>query len=176
MLLVQGHFINFDVSECYTNKLFCNKIWQACKYTRISARNVRSVLAERLSSVTYEDLSVMDRWILSRLSWMVAEVNGALHRNDFHVATSALKQFLYSELCDVYVVSFGSIKSLIYRPVPYFLQPIIVTKLRTHPHSTPTTPGRQVMYIVRCESNTTRFSGNNDLGIFIYFLSLFSQL
>ncbi|GLV42715.1 Valyl-tRNA synthetase [Carabus blaptoides fortunei] len=99
---IKSHFINFDVSECYTNKLFCNKIWQACKFTRISAQKVVAG-SQSLSPLTYEVLSVMDRWILSRLSWMVADVNEALRRNDFHVATSALKQFLYSELCDVYV-------------------------------------------------------------------------
>lgn len=30
---IKNHFINFDVTECHTNKLFFNKIWQATKYT-----------------------------------------------------------------------------------------------------------------------------------------------
>lgn len=51
------------------------------------------------------DLSKLDKWILSRLAHMVSEVNKALAASDFHVATSALKTFLYSEFCDFYLVS-----------------------------------------------------------------------
>lgn len=51
------------------------------------------------------DLSKLDRWILSRLAHMVSEVNKALGTSDFHFATSALKTFLYSEFCDIYLVS-----------------------------------------------------------------------
>jgi len=51
------------------------------------------------------DLSKVDKWILSRLAHMVSEVNKSLTASDFHIATSALKTFLYGEFCDFYLVS-----------------------------------------------------------------------
>jgi hypothetical protein len=36
---------------------------------------------------------------------MVSEVNKALSAMDFHIATAALKTFLYNEFCDFYLVS-----------------------------------------------------------------------
>lgn len=52
----------------------------------------------------------MDRWILSRLSAMVETVDEAIGKYDFHVATGALKDFLYYDFCDVYLVSKSSYK------------------------------------------------------------------
>ncbi|KAG5898253.1 hypothetical protein JTB14_029631 [Gonioctena quinquepunctata] len=98
---IKSHYINFDVTECYTNKLFCNKIWQATKFTKLWFNNV--VIEQKLSKIETKDLSLMDKWILSRLTFMVDTVDQALENFDFHVATSALKNFLYYEFCDVYL-------------------------------------------------------------------------
>jgi valyl-tRNA synthetase len=102
--MFSGHFISFDVQQCHANKLFCNKIWQACKYTRMYIERFPAALHCDLDT-SRGDLSKLDRWILSRLAHMVSEVNKALSTSDFHFATSALKTFLYSEFCDFYLVS-----------------------------------------------------------------------
>ncbi|KAF5299665.1 hypothetical protein FQA39_LY11460 [Lamprigera yunnana] len=98
---IKNHFLNFDANECNTNRLFCNKIWQSTKYTIKSIENVSS--GRTLTILDKEKLSITDRWILSRLSRMVSNVNGALEQNEFHVAVAALKNFLYYEFCDVYL-------------------------------------------------------------------------
>lgn len=98
-----GHFINFDVPECHTNKLFCNKIWQATKFAKMWTEQVRE--AGNLVDVKMEKLGRMDRWILSRMTEMVDRVSHGIENYDFHVATSSLKNFLYYEFCDVYLVS-----------------------------------------------------------------------
>jgi len=67
-------------------------------------QNVPAALDSDLRS-SQADLSKLDKWILSRLAHMVSEVNKALAASDFHIATSALKMFLYSEFCDFYLVS-----------------------------------------------------------------------
>ena len=51
------------------------------------------------------ELSSLDRWILSRLSFMVESVNEALSENLFSKATLAIKQFTYYEFCDYFIVS-----------------------------------------------------------------------
>jgi valyl-tRNA synthetase len=55
--------------------------------------------------ISQSELSKLDKWILSRLAHMVSEVNKALSALDLHIATSALKTFLYSDFCDFYLVS-----------------------------------------------------------------------
>lgn len=62
----------------------------------------------------YESLGKLDKWILSRLCVMVETVNHSLEKYEFHTATNALKNFLYYELCDVYLVSIFKIKYLKY--------------------------------------------------------------
>ncbi|PNF20540.1 hypothetical protein B7P43_G05243 [Cryptotermes secundus] len=99
---IKSHFITFDVQQCHANKLFCNKIWQASKYTRMHLERFPAALCCDLDT-SRGDLSKLDRWILSRLAHMVSEVNKALGTSDFHFATSALKTFLYSEFCDIYL-------------------------------------------------------------------------
>jgi len=55
-----------------------------------------------------KNLSSLDRWILSRLSRMVEHVNDAFAERNFHKAVAAIRQFIYYEFCDLYVVkSFG---------------------------------------------------------------------
>lgn len=59
-----------------------------------------------LVDVEFDKLPQMDKWILSRLSCMVNRVNDAVGNYDFYVATTALKDFLYYDFCDVFLVSY----------------------------------------------------------------------
>ena len=51
-----------------------------------------------------ETLTIVDKWILSRLSWMVESVNDAFEKKEFNRAIRAIKQFVYFEFCDYFVV------------------------------------------------------------------------
>ena len=42
-------------------------------------------------------------WILSQCGHTVNQVNSALEAKSFHLATRALRQFMYHSLCDIYV-------------------------------------------------------------------------
>lgn len=53
-----------------------------------------------------ENLNDLDRWILSRLSWMVKTVNDGFAERNFHKAIAAIRQFLHYEFCDFYVVCY----------------------------------------------------------------------
>jgi valyl-tRNA synthetase len=48
-------------------------------------------------------LSLADRWILSRLQRTAAEVDGALEAYRFNDAAAAIYRFVWSELCDWYI-------------------------------------------------------------------------
>lgn len=100
---IKNHFVNFDVAECYTNKLFLNKIWQATRYT-IGAAEKLNLSLTGIETMGNCPLSKWDRWILSRLADTLTTVSQSIEKHDFHLATSALKQFFYNNLCDVYLV------------------------------------------------------------------------
>uniref|UniRef100_A0A034WE02 valine--tRNA ligase n=1 Tax=Bactrocera dorsalis TaxID=27457 RepID=A0A034WE02_BACDO len=99
---IKNHFVNFDVAECYTNKLFLNKIWQATRYTIGAAEKLNLSLTD-IETMGNCPLSKWDRWILSRLADTLTTVSQSIERYDFHLATAALKQFFYNNLCDVYL-------------------------------------------------------------------------
>ncbi|XP_070501915.1 valine--tRNA ligase [Chironomus tepperi] len=96
------HFINFDVNECVTNKLFFNKIWQATKYA-INYAEIKNIKVKGIKDVDLGKLSTMDLWILSRLGNTIKAVKHANEEYNFHLSTSALKNFFYNNFCDVYL-------------------------------------------------------------------------
>lgn len=93
------HTVSFDVDECRQYKYFCNKIWQASKYVLLMTKE-----NQRYENEENDNLNDLDRWILSRLSWMVETVNDAFIERNFHKAITAIRQFLHFEFCDFYVV------------------------------------------------------------------------
>lgn len=50
------------------------------------------------------DLTLMDKWILSRLCKTVETVDKGLAEYNLHLACSAIRSFFYANLCDVYLV------------------------------------------------------------------------
>lgn len=100
---IKSHFVNFDVNMCHANKLFCNKIWQSVKYTHLLFGKLKG--SEDTEIIYEDDMTFFDKWILSRLANMIAVVNKSMDVFDFHLATKALRTFMYNEFCDVYIES-----------------------------------------------------------------------
>lgn len=50
-----------------------------------------------------ENLSIADRWIISRLNKTALEVNKSLDRYEFHTAVSLLYHFFWDDFCDWYI-------------------------------------------------------------------------
>jgi valyl-tRNA synthetase len=90
--------VKFNITECEQNKFFFNKIWQASKYLLQVAKDDSIVIPTKLTN--------MDLWILSRLSFMVESVNNSLNEKNFYKAVSSIKEFIYYEFCDYYLVGF----------------------------------------------------------------------
>lgn len=95
-------FINFNVNQCIANKLFFNKIWNATKFTLTNCTDLGVNLQGKLL-LKAENMTEIDRWILSRLATVTVEFEQAMDHNDFRTATGSLKTFLYDDVCDVYL-------------------------------------------------------------------------
>ncbi|XP_014670573.1 PREDICTED: valine--tRNA ligase-like isoform X2 [Priapulus caudatus] len=96
---IKSDFINVDVSQIHSYRLFCNKIWQAFRFMQMAVGPDDIIIPH--PSVC--SLSNVDWWILSRLHLLVKTCNEAFKAYEIHRATRALHQFWYGDFCDVYL-------------------------------------------------------------------------
>ncbi|XP_013380246.1 valine--tRNA ligase [Lingula anatina] len=96
----QGRDINLDVLRVQGYRFFCNKLWNATRFAL-------SGLGEDFKPEATLKLSgrekLMDKWILSRLSYAVDMCNKGFKEYDFPTTTTAIYNFWLYELCDWYL-------------------------------------------------------------------------
>jgi valyl-tRNA synthetase len=99
--LVRGANPGTDVSIseewALGSRSFCNKLWNATRFALLNGATVEGDLPEpqRCSSV--------DRWVLSRLSHVVAEVDAHFERYEFAKVCDTLYHFAWDDVCDWYL-------------------------------------------------------------------------
>lgn len=98
---IRQHFIKFNPNECEKNHRFLNKIWNATKFTLANC-NAFTINPSSNPMIRRDQLSSMDKWILSRLANTLIETSKSLNSMDIGCA-SLWKSFFYENLCDVYV-------------------------------------------------------------------------
>jgi valyl-tRNA synthetase len=90
--------IRFSEQRTELAAQFCNKLWNASRFVLMNLdESVTGELPPR------DQLTVPDRWILSRLNATMETVNARLATYDMDDATRALYAFLWNEFCDWYV-------------------------------------------------------------------------
>ncbi len=95
---------------------FCNKLWNAARFALLNGAHVpaaapspaadpSSALTPRSSEARKSDISysVPDRWILSRLSAVNAEVDELFESFEFGKVCDVLYHFAWDEVCDWYL-------------------------------------------------------------------------
>jgi len=92
----QGRDIKMSDKRVEGYRHFINKLWNAARFTLMN-------LDRRYPIPAPGRLSVVDRWILSRLSRTTAEVSQALDAYRFNDAAAALYRFVWHEFCDWYL-------------------------------------------------------------------------
>ena len=87
------------VSEewCQGSRNFCNKLWNATRFALMNGATVAGDLPEP------DQLSTVDRWILSRLQHVMAEVDENFEAFEFAKVCDALYHFAWDDVCDWYV-------------------------------------------------------------------------
>ena len=94
-----GRDIKFDIGRIEGYRNFCNKIWNAARYVLMNCEN-EDCGTQNDSTV---ELSLADRWIISKLQETTAEVTRAVANYRFDMASQALYEFIWNEYCDWYL-------------------------------------------------------------------------
>ncbi|MFW8601311.1 valine--tRNA ligase [Desulfobacterota bacterium M19] len=92
----QGRDIRISEDRIEGYRHFINKIWNAARFA------LMHVDAETVD-FDYPRLSLLNKWILSRLTAAVAAYQRALDNFQFNEAASAVYQFIWHEFCDWYL-------------------------------------------------------------------------
>ncbi|MFZ3138602.1 MAG: valine--tRNA ligase [Thermodesulfovibrionales bacterium] len=91
----QGRDVKFSEDRVEGYRHFVNKLWNAARFIMMNA--------EGASPEDDRTLSLPTRWILSRLSATVEDMNKALEEYRFNDAASSIYQFIWHEFCDWYI-------------------------------------------------------------------------
>ena len=100
-----GTDIAFNESRTEGYRAFANKIWNAARFMFMNVDRVEPGLrpgdGRGVRPYTVEALE--DRWIVSRLNRVTADVNDALQSYRFHEAANRIYDFFWGEFCDWYL-------------------------------------------------------------------------
>jgi valyl-tRNA synthetase len=91
--------IRFDLGRVGGYRNFCNKLWNGARFVLMTIEGD----AGQGDLVGAAELSVADRWIVSRFAATLAQVDSALREYRFDFAATALYEFTWYEFCDWYL-------------------------------------------------------------------------
>lgn len=93
-----GNDQRFQEEKIEAGRNFANKIWNAMRFVLMNCPQDEPLRKPDPSRYTLED-----KWILSRLNTIIAEVTGNLEKFEFGVALSKIYSFIWEEYCDWYI-------------------------------------------------------------------------
>ena len=95
-----GNDMRFTTERIQAARNFANKLWNASRFVLSN----RPEAATRIASETdAPQLSLVDRWIISRRNHTVAEVTRLLEQFHLGEAGRTLHEFVWSQFCDWYI-------------------------------------------------------------------------
>ena len=93
-----GNDMRFYVERCEAMRNFANKLWNASRYVLM---NLPEDAKNELPAV--DALTTADKWVLSKLNKLIAEVTENLEKYELGVAIQKVYDFLWDTYCDWYI-------------------------------------------------------------------------
>jgi valyl-tRNA synthetase len=97
-LAAHGRDIKLSEKVIAGYRNFANKLWNASRFVLMHLEDY-----DPRARPENHDLELADRWILSRLNWLIFKVRESLEDYKVNEASLAIYQFLWHEFCDWYV-------------------------------------------------------------------------
>ena len=93
-----GNDMRYYDSKVRAASNFANKIWNASRFV---AMNMDGKQIEK--DITKLELDIADKWILTRLNQVAAEVTDNMEKFELGLASGKIYDFIWSEYCDWYI-------------------------------------------------------------------------
>ena len=93
-----GNDMRFYVERCEAMRNFANKLWNASRYVMM---NLAEDAVNQLPAM--EKLEIADKWVLSKLNTLVAEVTENMDKYELGVAVQKVYDFIWDTYCDWYI-------------------------------------------------------------------------
>ena len=93
-----GNDMRFYVERCEAMRNFANKLWNASRYVMMN-------LSEDAVNQLPESgkLEIADKWVLSKLNTLIAEVTENMEKYELGVAIQKIYDFVWDTYCDWYI-------------------------------------------------------------------------
>ena len=90
-----GNDMRFYTERCEAMRNFANKIWNASRFVMMNLTIDKCELPQKLETE--------DRWILSKLNSVVAEVTENMDKFELGIAAQKVNDFIWDSFCDWYI-------------------------------------------------------------------------
>ena len=93
-----GNDMRFYVERCEAMRNFANKLWNASRYVLMNlGEDAENTLPDAAQ------LTIADKWVLSKLNTLIAEVTENLEKYELGVAVQKVYDFMWDTYCDWYI-------------------------------------------------------------------------
>jgi valyl-tRNA synthetase len=92
-----GSDVPISEEWCQGSRNFCNKLWNATRFALLNGATVEGDLPAA------DELSSVDKWILSRLQHVIGEVDAHFAAYEYAKVCDTLYHFAWDDVCDWYV-------------------------------------------------------------------------
>ena len=93
-----GNDMRFYVERCEAMRNFANKLWNASRYVQM---NLGEDAKNELPDLS--KLEIADKWVLSKLNTLIAEVTENMDKYELGVAVQKIYDFIWDTYCDWYI-------------------------------------------------------------------------
>ena len=92
-----GNDMRFYWERVENSRNFANKIWNATRFIMMNMEKAD------FTNVKLSDLTIADRWILSKVNTLAKEMTDNMEKFELGIAVSKVYDFIWDEFCDWYI-------------------------------------------------------------------------